>query len=101
MDKFRIMKNAIISFIFAAMIMIGSACSTARDVRVTERRNDDGTIIRTERRVNDDGDVIIKKKKHRRDRILEGRGAKVKVEKNRRNRDLDNDEPVIIIKKDR
>lgn len=91
------MKNAIISFIFATALLIGSACSTAKDVRVTERRDSDGTVVRKERRVEDDGDVVVKKKKHRRG---DDKDVKVRVDKDRK-KEIDADEPAIIIKKDR
>jgi hypothetical protein len=93
-----IMKNAIISFVFATAIMIGSACSTAKDVRVTERRDSDGTVVKKERKIDNDGDVVVKKKKHRRG--VDDKDVKVKVDRDRRN-DVNDDQPAIIIKKDR
>lgn len=93
------MKNAIISFVFAAGILLAS-CSTSRDVTVKER-DEDGTVVKRERRIDDDG-VVIKKSKRDRD-ILNDDGDKdvrVKVRKERRDRDRDNDEPAIIIKKE-
>lgn len=98
------MKNAIISFLFAAGILIGS-CSTSRDVRMTEREErDDGVVIKRERRVDDDG-IVIKKKKRDRDifnKDEDDNDTEVRINRNRdRDRDGDSDEPAIVIEKDR
>lgn len=95
------MKNAIMSFVFAAGILLAS-CSTSRDVTVKER-DDDGTVVKRERRVDDDG-IVIKKSKRDKDILNNDRDdkdIKVKVRKERRVRDRDrDDEPAIVIKKE-
>jgi hypothetical protein len=79
------MKKIIFVLIMFAVILITAvSCSTSRDVTVKERRTDNG--------------VVIKKKKEIRDG--DDKDVKVKVRKERRNRDK-NDEPAIIIEKDR
>ncbi len=100
------MKNIIISIVFAGAILAG-ACSSSREVRMTERQErDDGTVIKKERRIDDDG-VVIKKKK-RDNEVLENdeddRDTEVRIKRNRRDRDRDRDledEPAIIIERDR
>jgi hypothetical protein len=101
------MKSAIISLVLAIGILAGS-CSTSREVRITDRDNDDGTVVKKERRVDDDG-IVIKKKKRDRDILRkdeDDRDTEVRIKRDR-NRDkdddglFDNDEPAIIIDKDR
>lgn len=98
-----IMKNAIISFVFAVGILLTS-CSASREVRVTERDEDNGVVVKRERRIDDDG-VVIKKSRREKDILTDddNRETRIKVRKERRerDRDKDRDEPAIIIERDR
>ena len=86
----------IVSFVFA-MLMVDS-CSASRDVEFRSssvRIDDDGDVTKREKRVDDDGIVI---KKRRRDRADDDKDVDVRIKKDRRVRDRDNDEPTIIIR---
>ena len=85
----------IVSFVFA-MLMVDS-CSSSRDVEYRSRSvrvEDDGDVIKREKRVDDDGIVI---KKRRRDRADDNKDVDIRIKKERRVRDRDN-EPAIIIR---
>lgn len=82
-------------------LFIGEACNTYYRSR-TERVNDRGERVRTERRVDDNGVVIKKKRSGRGDRDDRKTRAEIRRERKRdrdRDRDNDNDEPAIIIEK--
>lgn len=93
------MKRAIIIMAFPALIVLGS-CSTSRDVSLRDNdrheRVDDwgGVVVKRQKRVNDNG-VVIKREK----RVKDDDGS-VRVRKERRERDNNDDrDPVIIIDK--
>lgn len=82
-------------------LFMGEACSTNYRSR-TERVNDRGERVTTERRVDDNGVVIKKKRSGRRDRDDRQTRAEIRRERKRdrhrdRDRDRDNDEPAVII----
>lgn len=90
------MKKILISMM-VSLILITTSCITSRDVRYRseEKRNGDGIVVKRQKRVvTEDGNgVTVKVKKERKnDRRRE------RIE---RRRHRDNDEPVIIIDKNR
>jgi hypothetical protein len=93
------MKKAIIILALPVLLMLGS-CSTSRDVSLRDNdrneRTDDrgGVVVKRQKRVNDNG-VVIKREK----RVKDDDGS-IRVRKERRERDNNDDrDPVIIIDK--
>jgi hypothetical protein len=89
------MKKTIIILAFPALLVLGS-CSTSRDVslRDNDRNDRGGVVVKRQKRVNDNG-VVIKREK----RVKDDDGS-VRVRKERRERDNNDDrDPVIIIDK--
>jgi hypothetical protein len=78
-------KIIFVLLLFAVIILTAVSCSTTRDVRYNERRDDDGLVIRKRRTLRDKDD---------------DRDLRIRDRKDRRHRHR-NDEPVIIIDTDR